>query len=124
MKILVDMNLSPDWVEVLTRHGFAAVHWSTIGDPRAEDPALMSWARTNDYVVFTHDLDFGTLLALTQVEKPSVIQVRTHDVTPAHLAEMVIAALRNYESSLEAGALIVLDEGKSRVRILPLSPRF
>src|SRR5215217_7990333 len=120
MKILIDMNLSPDWVDVLIENGFEAVHWSTIGDPRADDPVLMDWARAAGYIVFTHDLDFGTLLALTQAESPSVIQVRTQDVTPAHLLGMVIAALRNYQSQLEAGALIVLDEGKSRVRILPL----
>ena len=29
MKLLVDMNLSPSWVERLARHGFEAVHWST-----------------------------------------------------------------------------------------------
>jgi predicted nuclease of predicted toxin-antitoxin system len=123
MNILVDMNFSPDWVEVFVRHGLSAVHWSTIGDPRAEDPILMQWARANDYVVFTHDLDFGTLLALTQGESPSVIQVRTQDVTPHYLEAMVIGALKEYESLLEAGALIVLDEGKSRVRILPLSKK-
>ncbi len=123
MKILIDMNLSPDWADVLITSGFEAAHWSTIGDPRADDPVLMDWARANGYVVFTHDLDFGTLLALTQAESPSVIQVRTQDVTPAYLSGMVIAALRKYESLLETGALIVLDEGKSRVRILPLAGR-
>lgn len=123
MKILIDMNLSPDWVEVFARHGLNAVHWSAVGDPRAEDPVLMEWARENDHVVFTHDLDFGTLLALTQAESPSAIQVRTQDVTPRHLEAMVIDALKKYESLLEAGALIVLDESKSRIRILPLSKK-
>ncbi len=123
MKILVDMNLSPDWVDVFARHGLSAVHWSTIGDPHAEDPILFQWARANGYVVFTHDLDFGTLLALTQAESPSVIQVRTQDVTPRYLEAMVIGALNEYGSLLESGALIVLDEGKSRVRILPLSKK-
>jgi predicted nuclease of predicted toxin-antitoxin system len=83
----------------------------------------MEWARANGHIVFTHDLDFGALLALTQAESPSVIQARTQDVTPAHLSGMVVAALCNYGSQLEAGALIVLDEGKSRVRILPLERR-
>jgi predicted nuclease of predicted toxin-antitoxin system len=123
MKILVDMNLSPDWVKVFARHGLSAVHWSTIGDPRAEDPVLMQWARENDHVVFTHDLDFGTLLALTQAESPSAIQVRTQDVSPHYLEAMVLDALNKYEALLEAGALIILDEGKSRVRILPLSTK-
>jgi predicted nuclease of predicted toxin-antitoxin system len=123
MKILVDMNLSPDWVAVLVENGFAAAHWSTVGDPRADDSVIMDWARANDHVVFTHDLDFGALLALTQAESPSVIQVRTQDVTPAHLSGMMLAVLRKHESQLEAGALIILDEGKSRVRILPLARR-
>ena len=31
----------------------------------------MDWALTNGYAVFTHDLDFGTLLALTHATGPS-----------------------------------------------------
>jgi predicted nuclease of predicted toxin-antitoxin system len=120
MKILIDMNLSPEWVAVFAQHGITAVHWSTVGNPRAEDSVLMDWARANDYVSFTHDLDFGAMLALTQAESPSVIQVRTQDVTPSHLEKGVIEVLRTNESVLEAKALIVLDEGRSRIRILPL----
>ena len=100
-----------------------AVHWSTIGDPRAEDTDLMEWARINGHVMFTHDLDFGTMLALTQATSPSVIQVRTQDVTPSHLATAVIDVLQNNKILLESGALIVIDEGRSRVRILPLTQR-
>lgn len=79
MKILVDMSLSPEWVGVLQRERWEAAHWSSIGDPRAEDSELMRWARTDGSIVFTHDLDFGTLLALTNATNPSVIQVRTYD---------------------------------------------
>jgi predicted nuclease of predicted toxin-antitoxin system len=120
MKILIDMNLSPEWVDVLEKCGWTAVHWSTVGDPRAEDTVLMDWARANDHILFTHDLDFGSLLALTQAESPTVIQVRTQDVTPTHLAPALIEVLKKYKLELETGALIVLDEGRSRVRILPL----
>src|SRR5438045_2082271 len=101
MKILIDMNLSPDWVAVLAKHGFDAVHWSAVGDPRAEDSVLMDWARANAHVVFTHDLDFGTALALTQAESPSVIQVRTQDVTPAHLETPIVQVLLENKSVLE-----------------------
>ena len=31
MKILVDMNLSLEWIPVLEEAGFEAIHWSTIG---------------------------------------------------------------------------------------------
>ena len=83
----------------------------------------MNWARENGYVVFTHDLDSGAVLALTQAEGPSVIQVRTQDVTPQHLEPAVINVLENNAALLNAGCLIVLDEGRSRVRILPLTLR-
>ena len=80
----------------------------------------MEWARKNGYVVLTHDLDFGALLAATTAGKPSVIQVRTQDVTPSHLERTIIDAIREYETLLESGALITIDEATARARILPL----
>lgn len=120
MKLLVDMNLSPDWVAVLGQAGWKAVHWSSVGDLRAADTEIMAWAKQNGSVVFTHDLDFGTILALTQAEGPSVIQVRTQDVTPSAIGKLVINALRQFQLQLEQGALIVLDEATVRARVLPL----
>lgn len=72
MKFLLDMNLTPDWVSIIRSGGYEAVHWSLVGNPRANDKELMAWARTHGYIVFTHDLDFGTLLATTEAEGPSV----------------------------------------------------
>jgi predicted nuclease of predicted toxin-antitoxin system len=120
VKLVVDMNLSPDWVAVLQRHGWETVHWSTVGNPRATDPEIMAWANANGHVVFTHDLGFGGLLAATAAGGPSVIQVRTQDVTPAHLEPVLVAALRSHPSVLEEGALVTVDEARSRVRILPI----
>jgi predicted nuclease of predicted toxin-antitoxin system len=114
------MNLSPEWVAVLEKHGWQATHWSSVGDPRAPDREIMAWAQSNLYTVFTHDLDFGMLLAVTHAEGPSVIQVRAQDVTPAHLENLVVSVLKEYGSLLVTGALIVVDESKLRARILPL----
>lgn len=89
------MNLSPHWREVFERRGWQAVHWSTVGDPRATDRVIMEWARTHQYVVFTHDLDFGMLLALTHADGPSVIQVRVQDVLPSYLEEEVSKCMKS-----------------------------
>lgn len=80
----------------------------------------MEWARSNNYNVFTHDLDFGAILAVTRAEGPSVLQIRTHDVTPHALEKDVVNIMVQYQALLERGILIILDETKSRVRILPL----
>ncbi|MEH1910866.1 DUF5615 family PIN-like protein [Nostoc sp.] len=92
------MNLSPDWVAVFERNSISSVHWSTIGDPREKDSIIMEWASTNGYIVFTHDLDFGSLLAATGADTPSVIQVRTQDILPNTIENLVISTLNQFES--------------------------
>ena len=119
MKLLIDMNLSPKWVSILEAAGWKAVHWSHIGRPDASDHEILRYARTNEYVIFTHDLDFGAILAATKADYPSVIQIRTQDVTPEYLGRIVLSSLHQFEKHLEDGALITIDEKKLRARILP-----
>jgi predicted nuclease of predicted toxin-antitoxin system len=45
VRLLVDVNLSPEWIAELDRHGYSSVHWSTVGDPHAADATIMAWAR-------------------------------------------------------------------------------
>lgn len=120
VKLLIDMNLSPGWREYLRNHGFEAVHWSEVGAPDAPDAEIMQWARGNGCVVFTHDLDFGILLAHSKNSRPSVIQARTQDVSPAHLGPLVLNALQAHRNDLESGALVTVEEARARVRILPI----
>ena len=120
MRVLVDMNLSPSWCNLFRTAGIDAVHWSTVGDPRAADVTILAWARDNDYVVFTHDLDFGGLLATGEASAPSVVQVRTADVTPATLGDTIVGSLRMFADEIASGVLLTIDETRTRARILPL----
>jgi predicted nuclease of predicted toxin-antitoxin system len=120
LKFLVDMNLSPAWVVWFTGQGWEAAHWSAVGDPGATDQALVTWARDNHYTLFSHDLDFSRILALSNADGPSVIQIRSQDVLPDTLGRFVLATLQQFGSQLETGALLVIDEKLARVRILPL----
>jgi predicted nuclease of predicted toxin-antitoxin system len=61
--IVLDMNLCVEWIPFLAQAGWSTVHWSTVGDPRAEDTTIMAWAAAAGHAVFTHDLDFGTAIA-------------------------------------------------------------
>ena len=114
------MNLSPAWVPFLTQAGFDCVHWSTVGNPRAPDAELMSWAREHDHVVFTHDMDFGALLAATRTSGPSVLQARVKDTLPKSLGPDVVRLLHFRREALEQGALVTIDKVNSRVRVLPI----
>jgi len=114
------MNLSPRWVELLSKAGFDVVHWSTIGPINASDEQIMSFASTQGYVVVTHDLDYGAILAATQGDKPSVVQIRSEHLAPSVIGQSVIDALHETTAELESGALVTIDVARTRVRILPL----
>lgn len=121
LRLLIDMNLSPSWVGVLREAGFEAEHWYRVGAGNAPDSELFNWASNNGYIVFTHDLDFGALLAATHAVSPSVFQIRTDDVSPESLAPRTIKLLQRFSPQLSAGALVVVDERRERVRVLPLN---
>jgi len=123
MKLLVDMNLSPRWTGMLAGFGVEAVHWSTLGAMNVPDSEIMAYARMNNYVVLTHDLDFGAILAATHGEKPSVVQIRAEDVSPDVIGKQIVAALKQMETELEEGALLTVDPNRTRLRVLPLQPK-
>jgi predicted nuclease of predicted toxin-antitoxin system len=120
MNVLVDMNLSPRWVNLLVGRGMSARHWSEVGRPTAPDAEIMAYAAANDYVVLTHDLDFSAILAATHGEKPSVVQIRAEDVSPDTIGMQVVAALQQMEPELQEGALLTVDPTRTRLRVLPL----
>ena len=121
MKLLLDMNLSPRWVMLLREAGWDCLHWSQMGEANARDSEIMTYAATNDMVVVTHDLDFGAILAVTQREKPSVVQIRNQDISPDIIGKQTLAALSLVRAELEAGALVTIEFDRTRLRLLPLT---
>jgi hypothetical protein len=97
MKMLIDMNLPPRWVDFLAGHGISATHWSGEGDMKAPDSEVLMWARERNHVVFTHDLDFGVLLSMTQE-----------------------AAVEKHREALDRGAILSIQQQTARVRVLPI----
>ena len=120
MRLLLDMNLSPLWLETLHAAGFDAVHWSSVGRADAADEEILQFAFANHMVVLTQDLDFGILLASTGAGRPSVVQLRSDDVLPERIGRRVVEALRQIDAELDAGALVTIDPKRIRVRILPV----
>lgn len=117
------MNLSPRWAELLAQEGFEAAHWSTLGTGNAPDTEIMAYARANNYVVLTHDLDFGAILAATHGKKPSVVQIRADQLSPNVIGKQVVSAFRQMASELDEGALLTVDPERARLRVLPLQAR-
>ena len=123
LKLVVDMNLPPKWVDFLIGKGYTAQHWSDVGSCDAKDQDIVEYAKQNDYVILTNDLDFGAILAISFGTKPSVVQIRANDVRIEAVGETVAAAIKQSEFELVTGALVTVLPERARVRVLPLLNR-
>jgi predicted nuclease of predicted toxin-antitoxin system len=72
-------------------------------------------------VILTHDLDFDTILAVSQASAPSVIQIRTQNLLSFDFQTLLISVLRQFRNELETGALITVEPNRAKVRILPIT---
>lgn len=120
LKIVVDVCLSPMWIPFLKLNGIHAVHWTDVGSSSAKDIEIMEYARQHEMIVFTHDLDFSRLLALSNAEGPSVIQIRTQNIMPNAVGLKLVSGLKTIEDKLMNGAIAVIDDQNLRIRYLPL----
>jgi predicted nuclease of predicted toxin-antitoxin system len=62
------------------------------------------------------------ILAATHGTKPSVVQIRADDIGPEVIGRQVIEALRELTAELQRGALVTIDPGRARLRLLLLFP--
>lgn len=120
MRFLVDMNLSPRWAGLLEKSGFGAAHWSQLGAPNASDPDIMVYAKTNGFVVLINDLDFGSILAATGGDAPSVVQIRANDCRVESIGDVVIRSIVQAQDQLATGALVTIETSKLRITSLPI----
>ena len=120
MKILLDMNLPPKLADLLMIKGIETAHWFNIGAPDAKDIEIMEYARNNNFIVMTCDLDFSAILSATRGLKPSVIQIRTQGFNAEQIVGIIYSVLQQNTKELEKGAILTMDTKKARVRLLPL----
>lgn len=122
MKLLVDMNLSPDWVPLLVARGWEAQHWSQVGPGNTPDTELLRWARECGHIVLTQDLDFSQLLFATRDGDPSVVLLRMDNEFDTVARTHVCDAIAQAERALTAGALLNISGHRVRLRRLPIVP--
>jgi predicted nuclease of predicted toxin-antitoxin system len=90
----------------------------------AEDVQILELARTEDRAVVSQDLDYSALLASKGYNRPSVVSLRLHNNRPERIAIILEKILPSIEADLQTGVIVVMEEGRIRIRPLPLSSFF
>ena len=114
------MGLDVRVVEWLRRRGHDAKHLRDEGRQRSPNGEIFAKAAAENRVVLTVDLDFGEIAALSKGRKTSVILFRLHNTRTPHVIGRLARALADCTDALEKGAVVVVEESRQRVRLLPI----
>ena len=121
MRFLVDNSLSPRLAAWLRDAGHDAVHVRDLGLAQTDDEAILDTAAQQDRVLIVQDTDFAAILAMRRQDRPSILLFRTRAKSTEAIRAILSANLEVIRPEAEAGAIIVFEDTRIRVRKLPIS---
>ena len=121
LAFIADMNISPLTVDELRKKGWDIVRVSEIMSVKTKDIEILIFAKKNNKVLISQDLDFSMLLAVGGYQKPSVINLRLNNAKPNFITMRIIEIVYEMEKELREGIVVSVDETSARFRNLPIS---
>lgn len=97
------------------------MHVRDVGLRDTGDSEILQRARDEARTVITQDTDFGTLLATSRADRPSVVLLRMRDARSEAQSRVLLANLADLKGDLERGAIVVIGDDDIRVRRLPVA---
>jgi predicted nuclease of predicted toxin-antitoxin system len=121
LKFFIDNALPPLLAARLRVSGHDAVHVREYGMQQASDQDILERALQEDRVIVSADTDFGTILALRRLHRPSFILFRNPDIVRAEdYYKAILHLLTVAETELANGCILTVRPNRVRIRALPL----
>ncbi len=120
LRLLADMNISPQTVNALQKKGVDIVRVSRILPVTSSDAEILDLARRENRVVVTQDIDFSALLALGGFDSPSLITIRMTISDPGAITQKLLELLPEIQDMLAKGCAVSVDDYSFRIRWLPI----
>lgn len=120
MRFLADMGVSQQVVEWLRTNGHEAVHLRDEGLHRLPNGEIFQKAGREQRIVLTFDLDFGEILAASGGQTVSVILFRLRNTRSDFVIQRLVDVLTHSSAELSKGAIVIVEDARHRVRILPI----
>lgn len=120
LKLLADMNIAPVTVVALDADGWDVFRVSDVLPEDASDTRILTFARDEQRVIITQDLDFSALLAIQGYARPSLISPRLSDPSPVNVTRRLVKVLPESQDALLKGAAITIQDKSVRTRSLPI----
>ena len=120
MRFLADMGVSQQVVGWLRSNQHDAVHLRDQGLQRLPNGDIFQKAATEGRIVLTFDLDFGEIVAASAGQIVSVILFRLRNTRSAFVIRRLEDVLNESSNDLSRGAIVVVEDGRHRVRHLPI----
>jgi len=116
----MNLCISPKLISKLRELGHNGIRVDELGMSKSSDYEIFEYARQHDMVILTADMDFTRILAYTKSGKPSTIVFHLKNPSYENMIKYLQEVLRKFETNLQKGAIILVKEGRIRVRNLPL----
>lgn len=121
MRILADAHISPSTVEFLRSLGHETIRVDEALSAEARDLEIVEFARRQNRVILTQDLDFSAIIALSGRSSPSVISLRLSSARTETVNELLASQLPRLEEEASRGVLVTIEDRRVRVRPLPVN---
>jgi predicted nuclease of predicted toxin-antitoxin system len=120
VRFLIDMPVSPRLVPWLLDRGHDAVHAVELGLSSATDDRILDWARKDQRIIITADLDYPRILALSGAEGPGLMLFRGGNYSEAETVDRLAKALESVPDDRFQSSIVVIEKTRIRRRALPI----